>query len=125
MTRKTDTGFQPALVVETSPHDLQVCLNHGRTFAHKTSTSAAGELAKRLGGTSRVRTGGISVDLPASRIGSPKRRSQNRLDPFVPLRQCHGRTSDAADDSVEEVKSLVEKAVAQPSGADDLSVDAD
>ena len=30
--RMTDAGFQPALVVETSPRNFQVWLNHGRTL---------------------------------------------------------------------------------------------
>ena len=31
----TDAGFQPALVVETSPQNFQVWLNHGRTLDRK------------------------------------------------------------------------------------------
>jgi hypothetical protein len=50
ISQMTDAGFQPALVVETSPHDFQVWVNHGRTLDHKTSTWAARELAKRFGG---------------------------------------------------------------------------
>jgi hypothetical protein len=43
----------------------------------------------------------------------PERRLQNGLAPFGRLRQCQGRTYDAADEFVEEVKSLVEKAAAE------------
>src|SRR5713101_5735476 len=39
--RMTDAGFQPALVVETSPQNFQVWLNHQRTLDHNTSTLAA------------------------------------------------------------------------------------
>jgi hypothetical protein len=37
----------------------------------------------------------------------------NGLAPFVRLRPCDGRTYDCADEFVEEVKSLVEKAAAE------------
>src|SRR5271166_1100322 len=68
ITRMTDTGFQPAVVVETSPHNFQVWLNHGRTLDHKTSTRTARNSRSGLVAISRARTGGISVDLPGSRI---------------------------------------------------------
>src|SRR5271155_2864275 len=48
--RMTNAGFQPALVVETSPQNFQVWLNHQRTLDHNTSPLAAKELAKRFGG---------------------------------------------------------------------------
>jgi hypothetical protein len=37
----TESGFQPALIVETSPQNFQVWLNHGRTLDHNMSTWAA------------------------------------------------------------------------------------
>ena len=47
----TDAGFQPAAVVETSPGNFQVWLNHGRILSDRTfSTQAAKELARRFGG---------------------------------------------------------------------------
>src|SRR5216683_6174140 len=46
-----ETGFEPALVVETSAHNFQAWLNHGRIIAdHFVSTQAAKELAIRFGG---------------------------------------------------------------------------
>lgn len=51
ITRMTDARFQPAAVVETSPGNFQVWLNHGRTLFDRTfSTRAAKELARRFGG---------------------------------------------------------------------------
>ncbi len=46
--RITDAGFQPALVIETSPQNFQVWLNHGRTLDRNMSTWAAKESAKRF-----------------------------------------------------------------------------
>src|SRR5277367_2750943 len=46
--RMTDAGFQPALVVETSPQNFQVWLNHGQTLDRDVSTWTAKEVAKRF-----------------------------------------------------------------------------
>ncbi|MGI8744423.1 MAG: DNA-primase RepB domain-containing protein [Bryobacteraceae bacterium] len=46
------TGFQPALVVETSPDNFQAWLNHGRSLPRLLSTAVAKELAARFGGDS-------------------------------------------------------------------------
>jgi hypothetical protein len=43
-------GFAPALVVQTSPGNLQAWLNHGRVLPKEISTAAARALAERFGG---------------------------------------------------------------------------
>jgi hypothetical protein len=43
-------GFTPAIVVETSPENFQVWLNHGEVLDKRTSTAAARALAERFGG---------------------------------------------------------------------------
>jgi len=45
-----EAGFAPALVVETSPGNLQAWLKHPETLPRETSTIAARGLAKRFGG---------------------------------------------------------------------------
>src|SRR5260370_34303978 len=46
-----ESGFQPALIIETSPHSFQAWLNHGRTISDQfVSSQAAKELANRFGG---------------------------------------------------------------------------
>jgi hypothetical protein len=99
--------------VETSPHNFQVWLNHGRTLDQKTSTWAAKELAKRFGGDPSSADWRHFDRLAGFTNRKPERRLQNGLAPFGRLRQCQGRTYDAADEFVEEVKSLVEKAAAE------------
>ena len=42
-------GFEPAVVVETSPHNFQVWLNHGEILSAARSTAAAKQLAERFG----------------------------------------------------------------------------
>jgi len=113
ITRMTEAGFQPALVVETSPQNFQVWLNHGRTLDHKTSTWAAKALANRFGGDLSSADWRHFGRLAGFTNRKPERRLQNGLAPFVRLRQYEGKIYDAAGEFVEEVKSLVEKAVAQ------------
>ena len=70
--RMTDEGFQPVLVLETSPGNFQTWLNHGRILSdHTFSTQAAKELARRFGGDPAP-TGATSVGLRASRIKSQR-----------------------------------------------------
>lgn len=44
------TGFQPAVLVETSPNNFQAWLNHGRPLPKTLSTIIAKELAAKFGG---------------------------------------------------------------------------
>ena len=48
--RMKSEGFQPAIVVETSPGNFQAWLNHGRVLPKAESTAAARALAERFGG---------------------------------------------------------------------------
>ena len=48
--RLTAEGFAPAIVVETSPGNLQAWLHHGETLDKRTSTAAARALAEKFGG---------------------------------------------------------------------------
>ena len=104
--RMTDAGFQPALVVETSPDNFQVWLNHGRTLDRDMSTQAAKELAKRFGGDPSSADWRHFGRLAGFTNQKPKRRLQNGLPPFVRLRQCEGAAYTAAREFLEEVKSL-------------------
>ena len=44
------SGFEPALVVETSPRNFQAWVNHGRPLPAALSTAVAKALARRFGG---------------------------------------------------------------------------
>ena len=48
--RMKSEGFQPAIIVETSPGNFQAWLNHGRVLPRAESTAAARALAERFGG---------------------------------------------------------------------------
>jgi hypothetical protein len=112
--RMTDAGFQPAAVVETSPANFQVWLNHGRTLFDRTfSTHAAKELARRFGGDPSSADWRHFGRLAGFTNQKPKRRLQTGLPPFVRLHECEGRSYSAAREFLEEVKSLVHKAGAE------------
>jgi hypothetical protein len=44
------SGFDPAVVVETSRNNFQAWLNHGRVLSRELSTQATEQLARRFGG---------------------------------------------------------------------------
>jgi len=109
----TNAGFQPALVVETSPQNFQVWLNHGQTLDRDVSTWTAKEVAKRFSGDPSSADWRHFGRLAGFTNQKPKRRLQTGLPPFVRLHECEGRTYTAAREFLEEVKSLAEKASAE------------
>ena len=114
--RMMDCGFQPAVVIETSPGNFQAWLNHGRILIDRTfSTQAAKELARRFGGDSSSADWRHFGRLAGFTNQKPKRRLQTGLPPFVRLHECEGRTYTAAREFLEDVKSLAHKASAESS----------
>lgn len=112
--RMTDAGFQPAAVVETSPGNFQVWLNHGRILFDRTfSTQAAKELARRFGGDPSSADWRHFGRLAGFTNQKSKRRLPNGFPPFVRLHRCEGCTYTAARQFLEEVKSLAHEANAQ------------
>jgi hypothetical protein len=111
--RMTDAGFQPALVVETSPQNFQAWLKHERTLDHNMSTLAAKKLAKRFGGDLSSADWRHFGRLAGFTNRKPERLMPSGLAPFVCLRQCKGKTYDAARVFLEHVKSLADKAAAE------------
>jgi len=112
--RMTGIGFQPAVVVETSPGNFQVWVNHGRVLSdHTFSTQAAKELAHRFGGDPSSADWRHFGRLAGFTNQKLKRRLSNGLQPFVRLRECEGRPYSAAREFLEEAKSLAEKARAE------------
>lgn len=114
--RMMDHGFQPAVVIETSPGNFQVWLNHGWIlFDHSVSTHAARELARRFGGDLSSADWRHFGRLAGFTNQKPKRRLPTGLPPFVRLHDCEGRTYTAAREFLEDVKSLAHKASAESS----------
>jgi hypothetical protein len=109
-----ESGFQPTVVVETSPGNFQVWVNHGRVLSdHSFSSRAAKELVHRFGGDPSSADWRHFGRLAGFTNQKPKRRSSNGFQPFVRLHQCEGRPYSAAREFLEEVKSLAEEARAE------------
>ena len=111
--RMTDAGFQPAVVVESSPQNFQVWLNHGRTLDRKMSSWAAKEFARRFGGDLSSADWRHFGRLAGFTNRKPERLLPNGLAPFVRLRQCESKIYDASRVFLEEVKSLADQAAAE------------
>ena len=89
--RMTDAGFEPAAVVETSPGNFQVWLNHGRILFDRTfSTQAAKELARRFEGDPSSADWRHFGRLAGFTNQKPNRRLRNGLPPFVRLYEKRG-----------------------------------
>jgi hypothetical protein len=112
--RMTDAGFEPALVIETSLGNFQAWLNHVRVLSDRTfSSHAAKELARRFRGDPSSADWRHFGRLAGFTNQKPKRLLRSGLPPFVRLHECEGRTYTAANEFLEEVKSLAEKASAE------------
>ena len=91
-------GFEPAVVVETSPNNFQAWLNHGQVLEAVMSTRAAKALVERFGGDP------ASADWRhfgrLAGFTNPKRERQlpSGMRPFARLRSATGRVySHAAE----------------------------
>jgi hypothetical protein len=110
----TDSGFQPALVLETSLGNFQVWVNHGRILSdHTVSTQVAKELARRFGGDPSSADWRHFGRLAGFTNQKPERRLQNGLPPFVQLHECEGRTYPAARKFLEDVTLLAQEELAK------------
>src|SRR5713101_1879836 len=89
-------GFEPAVVVETSPNNFQAWLNHGQVLEAVMSTRAAKALVERFGGDP------ASADWRhfgrLAGFTNPKRERQlpSGMRPFARLRSATGRVYSRA-----------------------------
>ena len=91
-------GFEPAVVVETSPNNFQAWLNHGQVLEATMSTRAAKQLAERFGGDPSSADWRHFGRLAG--FTNPKRERQlpSGMRPFARLRSAKGRVySNAAE----------------------------
>jgi hypothetical protein len=101
------TGFEPAVVVETSPNNFQVWLNHGRVLSDRfLSSLAARQLAIRFGGDRGSCDWRHFGRLAGFTNQKKERRLQNGFQPFVRLRSSEGNVYSAANDFLRKVEAL-------------------
>jgi hypothetical protein len=108
VTEMMRTGFQPSVVVETSPHNYQAWVNHGRVLDKEHSTAAAKSLARRFG-----------ADIKAAdwrhygRLGGFANRKDKHVDvltghyPFVKVHIAKPVVYDRADEFMKLVVAEV------------------
>jgi len=103
-------GFQPAVVVETSPNNYQVWLKHGLTLAKDVSTAAARLCAEKFGGD----LGSADWRHFGRLAGFTNRKLKYQMDsghfPFVRLREYSGQQYDRRGDLIQQAEGVVAQA---------------
>jgi hypothetical protein len=107
--RMKSEGFQPAVVVETSPGNFQAWLNHGRILSRAESTSAARTLAEKFGGDRGAADWRHFGRLSAFTNRKRKYQTEGGLYPFVRLIESSGVSYGAADQFVRQVQTRLEE----------------
>jgi hypothetical protein len=98
-------GFEPAVVVETSPNNFQAWLNHGQVLEGATSTRAAKALVEQFGGDPSSADWRHFGRLAG--FTNPKRERQlpSGLRPFARLRSATGCVYSKAAEFLAGIKT--------------------
>jgi len=108
--RLKEEGFEPAIVVETSPGNFQAWLNHGEVLPKELSTLAARLLARRFLGDPASADWRHYGRLAGFTNRKEKYRGENGLYPFVLLHEASGRAYRRAADFLRDVEQTFNKA---------------
>jgi RepB DNA-primase from phage plasmid len=98
-------GFEPAVVVETSPNNFQAWLNHGQVLDSSASTRAAKQLAVRFGGDPSSADWRHFGRLAGFTNPKPERQLPSGMRPFARLRSAMGRIYSEAGEFVAAIRS--------------------
>lgn len=105
-------GFEPCLIVETSPANFQAWLNHGTNLPKAESTAAARALAERFDGDTGAADWRHFGRLAGFTNRKEKYRQPGGLFPFVRLIGASpGRVYSNARGFVDEVRAKVEESI--------------
>jgi RepB DNA-primase from phage plasmid len=102
-------GFQPALVIETSPGNFQAWLKHPERLSREMGTAAARALAKKFGGDT-----GAADWRHFGRLAGFTNRKANHADirtglyPFVRVVEANGKVYPQAEKFLSEVRARLE-----------------
>lgn len=108
------SGFEPAVVVETSLNNFQAWLNHGKVIKDQfVSTLAAKELARRFGGDPSSADWRHFGRLAGFTNRKPERQLANGFAPFVQLRRSESRVYSEASEFVRQTEALAENIKAE------------
>jgi hypothetical protein len=108
--RLKEEGFEPAIIVETSPGNFQAWLNHGEVLPKEISTLAARLLARRFLGDPASADWRHYGRLAGFTNRKEKYRQENGLYPFVLLHESSGRTYRRAAEFLREVEQAFDRA---------------
>ncbi len=99
------SGFDPAVIVETSRRNFQAWLNHGRVLNRELSTHAAKKLVRRFGGDASGADCRHFGRLAGFTNQKPTRRLDNGFAPFVKLHEWSGRVYSKADEFIDKLSA--------------------
>jgi hypothetical protein len=108
--RLKEEGFQPAIIVETSPGNFQAWLNHGEVLPKELSTLAARLLARRFLGDPASADWRHYGRLAGFTNRKEKYRRENGLYPFVVLHEASGRAYCRAGEFLRELRQAFHEA---------------
>jgi hypothetical protein len=101
-------GFSPALVVETSPNNLQAWLDHGQVLEPKLSTRAARYLAETFGGDVKAADWRHFGRLAGFTNQKPKYQQSDGTFPWVKVIACEpGLVYTCAPQTVERIRAAL------------------
>ena len=103
-------GFEPAVLVETSPGNFQAWLKHEQPLDREIAKEAAHALAERFGGDLSSASWRHFGRLAGFTNQKPSRRLASGLAPFVLLREAQGGIFSAAAGSRREAEQRAEQA---------------
>jgi RepB DNA-primase from phage plasmid len=110
ITRMKTEGFQPAVVVETSPKNFQAWLQHGEILAERESSLAARLLAQRFNADRSSASWCHYGRLAGFTNRKPKYRNPaTGYFPFVRLHEHSGVKYDSASEFLREVRAAIER----------------
>ena len=110
-------GFEPAVVVETSPGNLQAWLKHGAPLDEATSTRAAQLLAAHFGGDPGSADWRHFGRLAGFTNPKPNRRLASGLQPFSRLLEAGGQVYQQAPVFIAEVRAAMAAEAVSENGA--------
>lgn len=105
-----DSGFSPAVIVETSPANFQVWLNHGKILPRDLSSLAARTLASRFGGDPGSADWRHFGRLAGFTNRKEKRILKSGLFPFVRVLHSSGEVYEKAPEFLENLTREWEQA---------------
>jgi hypothetical protein len=108
--RMINSGFKPAVIVETSPGNYQAWLKHSKALPRETSTAAARALADTFGGDKGAADWRHFGRLAGFTNRKLKYQSPEGLFPFVRLKNSSGSIYTCAEGFLADVESKFDEA---------------